>query len=369
MSKFLFIIQGEGRGHLTQAISLAQILRANGHEVAVGLVGIGKGRPLPAFFTQVFPASVVTFRSPHLVFSRRGISFSKTIIHHLFRFRHYLKSLRHIHAAVQSHRPDVIINFYEVLGGMYALIYRPSVPIVAVGHHYLFLRSDFTFPAQQGLDRWLLKINTHLTAIRAGKLLALSFYPTAGPAQGKIITVPPLLREAVKTLETGRESYLLAYITYASMSKEIIEWHLQHPEVRLHCFWENPPYDFDDTLTFHKVDGAQFLQMMAHCTALATTAGFESVCEAMYLGKPVLMVPAHYEQACNALDAQRAGAGVVADRFDLSLLLDYLLTHTSSPKNFQQWCWSANDLFLHHLEEVASSQTSDLGLENRVDAF
>lgn len=31
--KFLFIVQGEGRGHLTQAITLEEILRRNGHEV------------------------------------------------------------------------------------------------------------------------------------------------------------------------------------------------------------------------------------------------------------------------------------------------------------------------------------------------
>ena len=31
--KFLFIVQGEGRGHLTQAITLESILRRSGHEV------------------------------------------------------------------------------------------------------------------------------------------------------------------------------------------------------------------------------------------------------------------------------------------------------------------------------------------------
>ena len=31
--KILFIVQGEGRGHLTQAISMEKLLRSNGHEV------------------------------------------------------------------------------------------------------------------------------------------------------------------------------------------------------------------------------------------------------------------------------------------------------------------------------------------------
>ena len=32
--RYVFIVQGEGRGHLTQAISMERLLRENGHEVA-----------------------------------------------------------------------------------------------------------------------------------------------------------------------------------------------------------------------------------------------------------------------------------------------------------------------------------------------
>ena len=42
--RFLFIVQGEGRGHLTQALSLADMLRRHGHEVVEVLVGKSHGR-------------------------------------------------------------------------------------------------------------------------------------------------------------------------------------------------------------------------------------------------------------------------------------------------------------------------------------
>ena len=38
--KFLFIVQGEGRGHLTQAITLEEILLRNGHEQFAAFAGI-----------------------------------------------------------------------------------------------------------------------------------------------------------------------------------------------------------------------------------------------------------------------------------------------------------------------------------------
>lgn len=360
MSKYLFIIQGEGRGHLTQALALAQILQANGHEVTGALVGMGAGRSLPAFFTDQFSASTHTFDSPHLVMGSKGISFSKTIFFHLFRLRHYLRSLSKINKVVKASQPDVIVNFYDALGGLYALMYRPSAAIVAVGHHYLFLHNDFQFPQKRGLDYWLLKINTHITAAKAQKLFALSFQPLPYSTNQRVIVSPPLLRQAVAQLSPTTQNYLLAYVTYASMSDTIIEWHQRHPEVRLHCFWDKPDYPeeyhYDSTLTFHRVNGPKYLEMMAHCCALVTTAGFESVCEAMYLGKPVMMVPAHYEQACNALDAQNAGAGIGADIFDLSILLNYLPQHQSIQEDFQQWCGQTAAVFLHHLEEVVSDK-------------
>lgn len=37
--KFLFIVQGEGRGHLTQALTLEDYLQQEGHEVVKVLVG------------------------------------------------------------------------------------------------------------------------------------------------------------------------------------------------------------------------------------------------------------------------------------------------------------------------------------------
>ena len=45
--KFLFIVQGEGRGHFTQAITLEDMLLRNGHQVVEGLVGKSSSRTLP----------------------------------------------------------------------------------------------------------------------------------------------------------------------------------------------------------------------------------------------------------------------------------------------------------------------------------
>ena len=50
LHEILFIVQGEGRGHLTQAITLEEILLRNGHEVVEVLVGKSSSRRLPGIF-------------------------------------------------------------------------------------------------------------------------------------------------------------------------------------------------------------------------------------------------------------------------------------------------------------------------------
>ena len=111
----------------------------------------------------------------------------------------------------------------------------------------------------------------------------------------------------------------------------------------------------DKTLTFHRINDVKFLRYMAGCKAYATTAGFESVCEAMYLGKPMLMVPAHIEQDCNAYDAAESGAGIVADTFDLSRLLEFA-EHYTPNLEFRYWARSAERRFLEILEGVVRAE-------------
>ena len=87
---------------------------------------------------------------------------------------------------------------------------------------------------------------------------------------------------------------------------------------------------------------------MSRCSGFVSTAGFESICEAMFMGKPVMMVPTanHYEQLCNSIDAVKAGAGIRSDKFDMSLLVDYLPKHVSRQDEFRKWANEAEAKFL-----------------------
>ena len=71
----------------------------------------------------------------------------------------------------------------------------------------------------------------------------------------------------------------------------LIAWRVFMRNIRkfpLTFFWDRSDAEevtrIDETLSFHQIDDVKFLNAMAGCKAYASTAGFESICEAMYLG-------------------------------------------------------------------------------------
>ena len=93
--KVLFIAQGEGRGHLTQALTLEKMLRDHGHEVVEILVGKSKSREIPEFFLQKAKAPVYQFKSPNFLPSKdnKCIGLSRSVLYNLLKVPQYLNIL------------------------------------------------------------------------------------------------------------------------------------------------------------------------------------------------------------------------------------------------------------------------------------
>ena len=354
--KMLFVIQGEGRGHLTQALSLRQKLADEGHQVVGVLVGKSPARRIPDFFTEKIDAPVYPFESPNFLPTAKNkqVNLLKSVGYNVLRLHTYVVSIQYINRMVKETEADMVVNFYELLTGLTYLFCRPKAMMVCIAHQYLFLHPDFSFPKLNVVSLSLLKFFTRVTAIGATKKLALSFRKMREVPADKMVVVPPLLRKEVINKTPRKGNYLHGYLLNSGFSEEVKEWHAAHPEVSMHFFWDKKGAGevtrIDNTLSFHQLNDIRFVKYMANAKAYATTAGFESVCEAMYLDKPVLMVPTHIEQACNAYDASLSGAGAVADRFDLDALLHLSENYQPNPV-FRHWVQQADWLILREFRE------------------
>lgn len=372
MSKLncLFIIQGEGRGHLTQALALKSMLNAAGHEVSAVLVGHNERRRVPGFFLDKIESPVLYFDSPNFAVdaNEQSVKVWPTVTRNLRRSPEFKDSIDAIRVAIETYQPDVIINFFEPLAGIYKLFNVSPVPMVCIGHQYMYHHPAYSFSPGKWEQRMAVKYFTRLSAFGAEKKLAISLYNARD--RPRISVMPPLLRKELFELPLDREEpFFLIYLLNKGYADAVIEWHKRYPEVELHCFWDNPNheevYAYDDKLTFHQLHDTKFLDMMSRCKGLICTAGFESVCEAMYLGKSILSVPVkgHIEQYWNALDLMKYGGGTYDAAFNIERLNEVEPVDPALTKEFRQWVDRAPQMFVSTIEKAVKQK-----VENWIEA-
>ncbi len=357
-ANYMFIVQGEGRGHMTQAISAYNMLLKAGHKVSCVIIGINPHREIPEFVKQQIKTEIVAVACPGFVMDSKlkSVKLIPSVLQTLVQLPLYRRSLKTIHKKIEEHNPKTIINFYNPLGGIYNFLFRPKIPLVCIAHQYIYLHPDYIFPEGKSMDKFAIKFYTRLTSYKAQKKLALSFYPIADYPKESVVASPPLLRKEVFNLETSESDFLLVYFVNSGYADDIKKWHKQNPGVVMHCFSDNKELakQSENNLHFHALDDQKFLQFMSHCKGLVSTAGFESICEAKYLGKPVFMVPVegNYEQFCNAHDACKTGTGLRDTVFNIDRFMAYLPEHPKNNVDYKKWVDSAEVKLLEELEKV-----------------
>ncbi|MCH7410332.1 glycosyltransferase [Belliella sp. DSM 111904] len=344
--KVIFIVQGEGRGHMTQAIALKSMLHEMGHEVVAVCIGKSNRRKIPDFFQKKINTTIYTFESPNFVtdLDHKKILIGKTISHNLLKSKAYTESLQQLDKIVKNSKPDLIINFYDLLAGIYNYLFKPKCLFWVIGHQYLINHPDFTFAPSKNLEKTLFILNTKMTALGADLQIALSFKEdNINLKSKKVEIIPPLLRPELFRLEPTQGDFILTYMVNAGYGTEVTEFAKNNPAIKIEAFWDNPNAEKTTSplsnLTFHQINDQLFLEKMAECKGLMSTSGFESICEAMYLGKPVMLVPVagQYEQACNALDAVASGAGISHHEFDFGIFDKFLTHQQPQQSHMKQW--------------------------------
>ena len=356
--RFLFTVQGEGRGHYTQALALAAILRKHGHEVVAVLVGKSDSRQIPSFFMNKIEAPVAEFSSPNFTsfYKQKRPNILISIISNGFRPFIFRKSLLFIKQQIRKYRPDKVINFYEMITGMAYGIYqfdkKTGVEMVSVAHQYVLMNPNYKTTAEQDVKYYLLRMLSRITSNRASRILALSFRDMPGSEERKIVTVPPLLRPEVFDTEIVAGDYIHGYMLNTGYFEEVLAWHAKNPGVPLRFFWDKKDAGeetkIDDNFVLYRINDERFLRSMAGSMAYATTSGFESVCEALYFRKPILMVPVHIEQEFNAYDAGLSGAGVTAKKFNLDKLMAFIPEYKPD-EDFREWVGQAEARFIKEI--------------------
>ena len=343
---------------MTQALALASMLRDAGHEISRVMIGRSDHRTVPQYFLEGVGAPVLEFDAPVQVpgNDRRGVSVSRTLGDAVRRSPQFFRSAVTIAENVED--SDVVINLLDLVTGVSRGLFPGKTPALAVAHNYLFLHRALVDLPGPTRHRSAILAYARATATRTDRKVALSFSPMSTDPEQRLEIAPPLLRPDLDRLESRDRGYLLAYALNSGYGKELMEWQ-RTSGVEVHCFVQGG----SSALTrlapgfhAHDLDGNSFLEHLAGCRAYVGSAGFESLCEAHYLGKPILAVPTEgqFEQTLNAWDAERCGIA----RTGLYDDLDDFWAHPTIPEaeqvtKFRAWVARAPELLVEAVERTA----------------
>jgi uncharacterized protein (TIGR00661 family) len=222
-------------------------------------------------------------------------------------------------ARILREKPDLVITDLEPALPRAAL--RCGVPFVSLNHqHFLVVNDLSSLPARL---RWYGEfLGAAVRGFHQGqvKTIVSSFYaPPLKPGyKDKAVQVGVLLRPEVLFTTPYSGGYFVAYLR-RFVGQGVLDALKACPQrVLVYGLGERPP---QANLTFRRVSAEAFLDDLAGCEALITTAGNQIVGEALYLEKPVLAVPepGNFEQRINAHFLKESGAG------------DWSATETLSP--------------------------------------
>lgn len=300
--RIVYGVQSTGRGHLARFAALKPLLDEAGHELLVIISGYDEP---PLFFLESIGSSRYERMTSYQMvddgeggISKRGTA--KAFIKHM---PDLLSSLYQGHKRISAFDPDLIISDFDPITG--SPMVAPSVFKVGIGNWAMARQRGTVHLPGTRIERFNTNLAAKLCTSGVDVLLGCHFYPCDENC------LPPILRPDIDAVPVSNNGHILVYHSFQGRLEPIVEYAGNHEdrEIIVYGYPSRPP-SMPENMRFEtKPD--RFLSDLATCEAYVGTAGFQSVCEAFYLGKKIVVQPidGHYEQMWNAAKLDELGIG------------------------------------------------------------
>lgn len=206
-------------------------------------------------------------------------------------------------------RPDVVLTDYEPVSAQMSYVF--GVPLICLEQQSKYL--GYQTEDINGFSREQEAARLRLFFPHAVARIASSFFPiTSQPdREYNVEIVPPILREQVATMDRlgGKSEDVLVYFSPYGPApqpiEEVLKLLAKFSGMRFTVYTasnavESVPQKID-AITFKQYHEREFLHVLSTSRAVISTAGHQLISEAVYLGKPVFVLPfSTYEQQYNA---------------------------------------------------------------------
>lgn len=306
MATVFYSLSGEGRGHAARVRMVSAAL-AGQHRVVV----LAPGDAYELLAPTADGENLLVRRHPGLSFAYGSgirLSLARTALaatHYLARLPRLVNRLAD--DLVRQGADLVISDFEPSLPRAAALA---GIPVMTLDHQGFLLVNDLTWLPHR-LRRWAAAVAPVIRWFcpSPSHRVVSSFYrPRLRQTRRPVTTVGVLLRDRLRDMTVEDRGHLTAYLRRGAPANVLEALEGCGRPVRVYGMGSRPDADL---LSFRPVSEDNFLEDLASCHALVTTAGNQLVGEALFLGKPVLAMPesGNHEQEINARYLERSGAG------------------------------------------------------------
>jgi uncharacterized protein (TIGR00661 family) len=357
--RILYGVHGYGRGHATRTLAVLPYLAAY-HRLLVVCGGDAYQAIQPEYPAVRIPTLGFAYgqvKGPQQRSNWRTLRQNLPSILDLFLRGPVFQMVAEI---VADFAPDVVISDAETWTHKVAAYLR--VPRISFDHMGILAYCRPRIAPRDRIEAMFDTACYRLLMGRPERVIVSSFYPAPARFPGARV-VGPLPRQAVRELTPRAGDHLLAYFNRGDyqLSEPILQT-LQAVGCPVHIYGTSRRGRLG-RLSFLPPSGLPFLEDLAACRAVVSTAGNQLVGEALYLQKPLLVMPERcVEQRLNAAAVERLGIGIRLSprRLSAERIRDFLQRRDEFVANMQSHVRDGLPESLEAIEEFLHELVSPL---------
>jgi uncharacterized protein (TIGR00661 family) len=322
MSRIFYSVGAEGRGHATRVRTVIESIRYQ-HKITLFAPGHAYELLEPIYRHSPVKVKPIPGISQYNIGSR--LSYIKTGwygMQYLVQLPGLLKELR---KEIDSGQPDLVITDFEP--SLPRAACDCGVPFISLNHQHFLLTYDLS-----SLPDYLQKQSALMARVvqsfykgQKETIVSSFYFPPLKPEYKNTTQIGILLRPEILQAKTSTHSYLVAYLRRNPPLQVLKALELCGIEVRVYGLGARP---CSGLMRFYEVNACRFVEDLAGCRGLISTAGNQLIGEALFLNKPVLCMPElnNYEQEINAhfLNESGGGRAVPMEQFSLKHIQTFL---------------------------------------------
>jgi len=308
MAKIFYSLSGEGRGHASRARCIIDDLHSL-HDITVYAPGHAYDMLEPLYRTS---RSVKVIRIPGLMFhynERKRLDYGITALKAIDYYIRSSKLVKDLCRDIDREKPELIITDFEP--ALPKAAERCQLPYISINHQHFLLTYDLSsLPPLLQQRAAVMGSAINLFYRKQVKTIVSSFYfPPLKPFLKDVFQVGVFLNKKIRSLTPGDNGSILVYLRRFSDKKLLTALNSLNRRI---IIYNNEANERHGNLEFKLISPFTFLEDLASCSCLVSTAGNQLVGEAMYLGKPVLAMPEpdNFEQEINGRFLAQSGAGI-----------------------------------------------------------